>query len=104
MPINKCTMAIRVLLTYEKQAETGEFIDIPEDVINLLNQYKESGKLIGYSKDDSQTNKVVYTIDWKEESGKQEFRQEGEVINFADKAEKHNYENRIQASLDEFYV
>jgi hypothetical protein len=97
-------MAIRVLLTYEKQSNSGEFITIPENIIALLNTYKDQGKLLDFSKDESQKDKVCYTIDWVTEEAKQEFRSEPSVLTFADDANEHNFKNNIFANLDEFYV
>ena len=105
MPINKCIMPIRVILTYEKQADTGEFIDIPENVINILEKYKKEGKLLNYSKDADDLKKSgSYEITWRDEEAKTEFRSEKPVLQFADDANKHNFENKIYSTLDEFYV
>ena len=39
-------MATRVILTYKKQEGSGDFIAMPDDVIQLLDKYKTDGKLI----------------------------------------------------------
>ena len=96
-------MAIRVILTYQKQENSGEFIEIPENVINLLEQYKAKGRLLDYSKEQTK-DKVTYTINWPDHESKTMFRSEKEVLKFADVANKHNFDNTIISTLDEFFV
>tara|TARA_A100001011_G_C14295667_1_gene838297 strand:+ start:394 stop:684 length:291 start_codon:yes stop_codon:yes gene_type:complete len=96
-------MTIRVILTYEKQEDGGDFINIPQNVIDLLEKYKEDGKLVDYSKEE-EPKKITYTMNWKDSEGKTEFRSEREVLSFADEANTHNFENKIYSTLDEFYV
>ena len=104
MPINKCTMATRVILTYKKQEGSGDFISMPDDVIQLLNQYKTDGKLIDWSKNEDDADSTVYTMTWQSDEDKEEFRKESKVLEFADLANKHNFDNSITSTLDEFFV
>ena len=97
-------MATRVILTYKKQDDSGDFIEIPENVIELLDKYKADGKLTDYSKNEDDPKSVVYTYNWKTDENKDEFRTESKVLEFADLANKHNFDNNITATLDEFSV
>ena len=104
IPINRCTMATRVILTYKKQEDSGDFISMPDDVIQLLDQYKTDGKLIDWSKNEDDANSTVYTMTWQSDEDKDEFRKETKVLEFADLANKHNFDNSITSTLDEFFV
>jgi hypothetical protein len=74
-------------------------------LIELINNiYQSDGKISGYAVDESQENKLIYTLTYADDTVKTEFRNKAAVVNYQDERDAHNHENGISSTLDEYFL
>ena len=97
-------MAYRIILTYTRPNTDIDFMPFTDDLIELLNNYIGDSKISGYAVDDSNPLVLEYTLTYRDEESKAEFRNEPIVLNYADARNIHNQDNGIKMEIQEFFL
>jgi hypothetical protein len=97
-------MATRIVLTYTRPTADVSFLPFSDELVELINIYQSDGKISGYAVDESQENKLIYTLTYADDTVKTEFRNKAAVVNYQDERDAHNHENGISSTLDEYFL